>query len=76
VITVFEPMTEGFLHDLARCKGVIATAGFTLITESLHLGKPYLALPMRGQFEQELNALLLAELGSADRAVPALPPCS
>jgi uncharacterized protein (TIGR00661 family) len=56
------PSRTGFLADLASCKAVIATAGFTLLTESLHLGKPYLALPMRGQFEQELNALLLAEL--------------
>jgi uncharacterized protein (TIGR00661 family) len=51
---------EGFLRDLAACRAVIATAGFTLLTEALHLGKPFLALPMRGQFEQELNAHLLA----------------
>jgi uncharacterized protein (TIGR00661 family) len=61
---VFRPASRGgFLEDLATAKAVIATAGFTLMTEALHLGKPYLALPMRGQFEQELNALLLAELG-------------
>jgi uncharacterized protein (TIGR00661 family) len=60
----FKPFdTDGFLVDLARCRAVMATAGFTLITESLHLRKPYLALPMRGQFEQELNAIMLAELG-------------
>ena len=52
-----------FLDDLARCRGILATAGFTLMTEALHLGKPYLALPMKGQFEQHLNALLLDELG-------------
>ena len=40
----------------------MATAGFTLMTESFHLRKPYLALPMRGQFEQEINGFLLAEL--------------
>jgi uncharacterized protein (TIGR00661 family) len=57
------PSRDGFLHDLASCKAVIATAGFTLITESLHLGKPVLALPMARQFEQELNALLLEQLG-------------
>ena len=34
-----------------------------MITEALHLGKPYLALPMKGQFEQELNGILLAEQG-------------
>jgi uncharacterized protein (TIGR00661 family) len=58
-----ESSAEGFLTDLARCKAVMATAGFTLITEALHLGKPYLALPMKGQFEQELNAMMLTELG-------------
>lgn len=57
------PSQEGFLADLASCKAVVATAGFTLMTEAMHLGKPYLALPMRGQFEQELNAHLLDELG-------------
>ena len=57
------PSADGFLADLASARAVIATAGFTLMTESLHLGKPYLALPMAGQFEQELNALLLDELG-------------
>ncbi len=61
---VFKPPSrEGFLQDLAGCKAVIATAGFTLMTEALHLRKPYLALPMRGQFEQELNGYLLARLG-------------
>ncbi len=60
----FKPFSrQGFLDDLASAKAVVATAGFTLMTEALHLGKPYLALPMRGQFEQELNALLLDELG-------------
>ena len=53
---------EGFLDDLASCRAVMATAGFTLITEALKLGKPYLALPMKGQFEQELNGHLLAEM--------------
>ena len=50
---------QGFLDDLRRARGVVATAGFTLMTESLHLGKPLLALPMQGQYEQRLNAHLL-----------------
>ena len=53
---------DGFLLDLADTKAVMATAGFTLMTESLHLQKPYLALPMNGQFEQELNAIFLEQL--------------
>ena len=52
----------GFLENLASCKAVMATAGFTLMTESFYLHKPYLALPMRGQFEQELNAFWMAKL--------------
>ena len=52
-----------FLRDLAGCKAVMATAGFTLMTEAMHLRKPYLALPMRGQFEQEINAYFLDRLG-------------
>jgi len=54
---------EGFLADLESCQSVIGTAGFTLISESIYLGKPYLSLPMHGQFEQQLNALCLEELG-------------
>jgi uncharacterized protein (TIGR00661 family) len=57
------PSRTGFLSDLAQSKAVIATAGFTLISEALFLGKPYLALPMAGQFEQELNAFQLAQCG-------------
>ena len=60
----FRPFSrEGFLQDLAGARAVVSTAGFTLLTEALHLGKPFLALPMRGQFEQELNALMLEDSG-------------
>ncbi len=63
-VLTYKPFSrDGFLTDLATCKAVIATAGFTLISESLHLKKPYCALPMQGQFEQQLNAFQLGELG-------------
>ncbi len=59
----FRPFSvDGFLDDLASARAVVATAGFTLLTESLHLGKPYFALPMKGQFEQMLNGHLLVRL--------------
>jgi len=54
---------DGFLDDLAGARAVLATAGFTLISESLYLRKPYLALPMQGQFEQQLNGFQLQRLG-------------
>ena len=55
--------SDGFLRDLASCRAVVATAGLTLLTEALQLGKPLLALPIAGQFEQQLNAALLADAG-------------
>jgi uncharacterized protein (TIGR00661 family) len=53
----------GFLEDLASARAVVATAGFTLLGETLQLGKPLLALPMKGQYEQELNSYLLGKSG-------------
>ena len=47
---------DGFLRDLASCKAVVANSGFSLVSEALHLGKPYLAMPVKRQFEQVLNA--------------------
>lgn len=62
---------QGFLDDLASAKAVVATAGFTLISEALYLGKPYLAFPMQGQFEQHLNAFMLHQQGYGEEsAVP------
>jgi len=57
---------EHFLEDLRKCKAVISTAGFTLISEAIYLKKPYLALPLKGQFEQTLNALFLKDSGFGD----------
>ena len=54
---------EAFLHDLATCHSVIATAGFTLMSEAMCLEKPCLALPMTGQFEQQVNAMFLERSG-------------
>ncbi|MCX6779421.1 MAG: glycosyltransferase, partial [Candidatus Magasanikbacteria bacterium] len=57
------PSQVGFLKDLASCQAIFATAGLSLISEALHLGKPYLAMPVKGQFEQILNAYYLEKLG-------------
>lgn len=52
-----------FVADLARTSGVICNAGFSLISEALHLGKRVLAKPVRHQTEQESNAKALELLG-------------
>lgn len=58
-----KPQMEGFLTDLAGCKGIVANAGFSLVSEALYLGKPYLAVPVRNQFEQIFNAYYLDKTG-------------
>lgn len=62
-----------FQEHLASCEGVICSAGFELPSEALHLGKKLLAIPIKGQAEQESNAQALDLLGLADTA-PILTP--
>jgi uncharacterized protein (TIGR00661 family) len=60
----YQPFSEaGFIADLASCRAVVAGGGFTLMSESVYLHKPMLAVPLVGQFEQLLNALYLQRLG-------------
>jgi len=58
-----KPSMDGFLRDLAGTKAVIANAGFSLVSEALYLGKPYLAMPVKNQFEQTFNAYYVDKLG-------------
>ena len=55
--------TEGFLTDLASARGVIASAGFSLISECMFLKKKMLLLPLAGQYEQIINARYIQKLG-------------
>jgi uncharacterized protein (TIGR00661 family) len=74
-LTFCAPSLDGFLEDLATSRGVVTTAGFTLLSEALHLGKPVLALPHTGDVEQTFNARLAEALG-VGYAVYARPPCA
>jgi uncharacterized protein (TIGR00661 family) len=58
-----KPSLTGFFSDLVSARAVIANSGFSLVTESLHLGKPYLAVPVSHQFEQIFNAYWLEKAG-------------
>jgi uncharacterized protein (TIGR00661 family) len=58
-----KPGMQSFLQDLAGCSSVIANAGFSLVSEALHLGKPYLAVPVQNQFEQTFNAYYVGKMG-------------
>ena len=57
-----KPSLDGFLADLISAQAIIANAGFSLVTEALHLGKPYLAVPVEHQFEQVFNAYWLKKM--------------
>jgi uncharacterized protein (TIGR00661 family) len=55
--------TAGFLQDLAGSRGVIASAGFSLLSECMALQKRMLLVPVAGQYEQRLNARYAEQLG-------------
>lgn len=58
-----KPSLEGFFSDLVGARAIIANSGFSLVTEALHLEKPYLAVPVSHQFEQIFNAYWLYKSG-------------
>jgi uncharacterized protein (TIGR00661 family) len=58
-----KPSLDGFFRDLISAKAIVANSGFSLVTEALHLHKPYLATPVEHQFEQIFNAYWLNKTG-------------
>ncbi len=60
----YRPFSEAaFIEDLATARGVLAGGGFTLMGEAIYLRKPFLAVPLAGQFEQIINGRYLEQLG-------------
>jgi uncharacterized protein (TIGR00661 family) len=63
------PFSEtGFLDDLRRARAAIAGGGFSLMSEAVSLRVPMLSIPIEHQFEQELNARYLEDLGYGVRS--------
>jgi uncharacterized protein (TIGR00661 family) len=58
-----KPSLDSFFADLVSARAIIANSGFSLVSEALHLGKPYLAIPVAHQFEQIFNAYWLEKCG-------------
>ncbi len=58
-----KPSVDGFFADLTSARAIVANSGFSLVTEALHLAKPYLAVPVSHQFEQIFNAYWLDKSG-------------
>lgn len=54
---------EAFVDSMVRSSGVLCGAGFQTPSEVLFLKKKLLAVPMKGQYEQQCNAAALKLLG-------------
>ncbi|MFW5696109.1 MAG: glycosyltransferase family protein [Alkalispirochaeta sp.] len=62
-VELFPNPHKDFRSAMARCKGVISSAGHQFISEAIVLGKPAFVIPQRGQYEQHLNARMLERSG-------------
>jgi len=54
---------EAFVESLINCTGILCGAGFETPAEALFLKKKVLAIPMKGQYEQQCNAAALKKMG-------------
>lgn len=54
---------EKFIASMASCEGILCGAGFETPAEALFLNKKLMVIPMRAQYEQQLNAAALKEMG-------------
>jgi len=52
-----------FTASMAASSGVLCGAGFETPAEALYLGKKLMAVPMKNQYEQQLNAAALKQMG-------------
>lgn len=59
-----------FIRDLVTCRCLISTAGNQLIGEALAVGKPVLAIPEHGNFEQQINGHFLQASGLGRCVLP------
>lgn len=54
---------DNFYKDISNAKAVISNGGFSVLSEALFLKKPILSLPIKNQFEQIFNAMVIEKLG-------------
>jgi len=59
---------EKFLSLMARCQGLVTTAGFESIAEAMYLGTPVQAIPVAGHYEQLCNAVDAVRAGAGIRS--------
>ncbi len=54
---------DDFIESLISCTGILCGAGFETPAEALYLKKKLMAIPMKGQYEQQCNAAALKTMG-------------
>jgi uncharacterized protein (TIGR00661 family) len=65
----YRPFDEAtFIADMASARAVISGGSFTVMSECVYLHKPLLAVPVRGQIEQVINARYLEREGYGTHA--------
>lgn len=62
-VEIFPVNNEAFNASMANCEGLLTGGGFEGPAEALFLQKKVLMIPMRGQYEQQCNALAASKLG-------------
>jgi uncharacterized protein (TIGR00661 family) len=62
-LTFIPVSKERFNESLIHCVAIVCGAGFETPSEALHLKKKIMAIPIKGQYEQQCNAAALRQLG-------------
>jgi uncharacterized protein (TIGR00661 family) len=62
-ISVYPVSGEDFVESMVTSAGVLCGAGFETPAEVLFLEKKLLVVPMKGQYEQQCNAVALKKIG-------------
>jgi uncharacterized protein (TIGR00661 family) len=62
-VEIFPVNNEVFNNSMANCEGLLTGGGFEGPAEALFLQKKVLMIPMKGQYEQQCNALAASKLG-------------
>jgi uncharacterized protein (TIGR00661 family) len=62
-IQIFPVNNESFNQSMASCEGLLTGGGFEGPAEALYLKKKVLMIPMKGQYEQQCNALAASKIG-------------
>lgn len=62
-ISIYPVTNESFVQSMVTSDGVFCGAGFQTPSEALFLKKKLLVIPMKGQYEQQCNAVALKLLG-------------